>query len=257
MDTPIPAEATAITVAAPTPMVPSGPVVQEPNSLLPAIITLAKDASVDVAKLEALLKMQSQLEERQAKRECDEAFARVSARMPRVKKNGTIDLGRGKPIPFSKWEDMDEVIRPVYTAEGFSLSFNTTPSEGGKLVITAELLHRSGHSRTASLPLPMDVGPGRNGLQAVGSTISYGKRYTAEMVLNIVRESQDDDGNKGGTAVITPDQCEELAALIRETGTEEKRFLGTMGVDELGMIPQAAFTAGKNMLLGKKAKRAS
>lgn len=244
---------TAITPM-PAPALPAAP---EVNSLLPAIIHLAKDPAVDVAKLDALLKMQATMEERQAKRESDEAFARVSAKMPRVKKNGTIDLGKGREIAFAKWEDMDAVVRPIIAAEGFSLSFNTAPKEGGGLLITAELMHRSGHSRTASIPLPMDQGPGRNNLQAVGSTLSYGKRYCAEMVLNIVREGSDDDGVKGGTAVITPDQCEELAALIRETNTDEQKFLSTMGVEELGQIPQAAFTAGKNMLLGKKQKRAS
>jgi hypothetical protein len=42
--------------------------------------------------------------------------------------------------------------------------------------------------------LQLDTGPGRNQNQAMGSTLSYGKRYTAEMLLNIVREGEDTDG---------------------------------------------------------------
>ncbi len=167
MDTPIPAEATAITVAAPTPMVPSGPVVQEPNSLLPAILELARDKAVDVTKLDALLKMQAQLEDRQAKQEAIQAFARLSAAMPRVKKNGTISLGEDKStgktrgsIPFARWEDIDKVIRPLLAAEGFTLSFDSTAKEGGGLIVTGELMHRSGHVRTAMIPLALDTGPG-------------------------------------------------------------------------------------------------
>jgi hypothetical protein len=75
------------------------------------------------------------------------------------------------------------------------------------------------------------------------------------MLLNIVREGDDDDGVKGGVAYITLEQCSELSKLIQETGTDERKFLGTMGAEELGIIPQAAFTAGKNMLLSKKAKK--
>jgi hypothetical protein len=223
-----------------------------PTSLLPAIISLAKDASVDVAKLDALLKMQAQMEDRQARQAFTEAFTRLSARLPRVKKNGTIDLGKGREIAFAKWEDMDAVIRPAYTAEGFSLSFNSAQRDGGGLVVTGELTHRSGHFKTAEIPLPLDSGPGRNNLQAVGSTLSYGKRYVAEMLLNIVREGDDDDGNKGGVAYITPEECQEIIELLRETRTDERRFLTMMGVEELGQIPQAALTAGKNMLLAKK-----
>ncbi len=261
MDTVTPTDTAGTAIASvAAPALPAAP---EANSLLPAIIHLAKDPQVDVAKLDALLKMQAEMEDRQAKREAIEAFARLSAHLPRVKKNGTIDLGKdnnGKPrgsIPFARWEDMDKVIRPALAAEGFSLSFNTTSREGGGIFVTGELMHRSGHVRAATIPLPLDTGPGRNNLQAMGSTLSYGKRYCAEMLLNIVRENDDDDGVKGGIAVITPEQCEELVALIRETSTDEKKFLSTMGVEELGQIQQAAFTAGKNMLLGKKQKKAS
>lgn len=253
MDTPIPAEATAVTVA-PTPMVPAAPVVQEANSLLPAIISLAKDKSVDVNKLEALLGMQAKMEERQAKQAFVEAFARLSGALPQIEKGGYIDLGKGRKIAFARFEDMDEVIRPLLKAEGFTISFDSQPREGGGLIVTGHLLHRSGHSQTATIPLPLDIGPGRNNLQAVGSTLAYAKRYLVEMLLNLVRKSDDDDGNKGGVSYITPEQCEELQALIRETGTDEKRFLATMGVEELGQIAQAAFTPGMNMLLSKRKK---
>lgn len=242
-------------LAAPTPMVPAVPVVSEPNSLLPAIITLAKDPAVDVAKLSALLDMQEKMEARQAERQAIEAFTALSREMPRVKKNGTISLGAGKgSIAFAKWEDMDTVIRPLLVKYGFTLSFNSIERTGGGLTVTGELMHQSGHVRTAAIPLALDIGPGRNNLQAMGSTLSYGKRYCAEMLLNIVREAADDDGTKGGVAYITPDQCEELAVLIRETGTDEKRFLATFDVQELGQIQQAAFTPAMNMLLSKRKK---
>lgn len=240
-------------------------VANEPNSLLPAIISMARDPSVDVNKLDALLRMQRELQVDQARQEAIQAFGRLSRAMPRVKKNGTISLGEDKTtgkskgaIPFARWEDIDKVIRPLLAAEGFTLSFNSAAraEAGGGLVVTGELMHSSGHVRVATIPLPLDTGPGRNNLQAMGSTLSYGKRYCAEMLLNIVREGDDDDGTKGGIAYITPEQCDELTKLIQETGTDERKFLGTMGADELGQIPQAAFTAGKNMLLSKK-RRAS
>jgi hypothetical protein len=232
------------------------PAVPAPQSLLPAIIGLAKDPSVDVAKLDALLKMQAQMEERDAKREAVEAFTKLSADLPRVRKNGTIDLGKGRAIAFAKWEDMDAVIRPLLVANGFSLSFNSETREGGGLVITGQLMHRSGHVRTATIPLPLDSGPGRNNLQAVGSTLSYGKRYCAEMLLNIVREGEDDDGHAAGLRFISGEEVEQLQKLIEESGADERRFLDYMKIAHLGEMQQKDFPGAVNMLLTKKGKRA-
>ena len=239
--------------------------VSEPPSLLTAILHVARDPKLDVAKLDALLRMQAELEDRQAKREAIEAFARLSAKMPRVKKTGIIELGRDRDgnvrgtIPFAKWEEMDKVIRPLLAEEGFTLSFNSASraTEGGGLIVTGELMHRGGHVRMATIPLPLDAGPGRNNLQAMGSTLSYGKRYCAEMLLNIVREGDDDDGNKGGMAFITAEQVDELRTLIEQTKTDEARYVALFSLAHLAEMPQAALAAAKNLLLQKRKKVAT
>lgn len=227
---------------------------QEPGNLLHAIVTLAKDSAVDVAKLDALLKMQERLEGRDAEREFTAAFVRLSAKMPRVKKNGTISLGTNKgSIPFAKWEDMDKIIRPLLNEEGFALSFDSAPrpGDGGGLVVTGRL-ERGGHARTASIPLPLDTGPGRNNLQAMGSTLSYGKRYCAEMLLNIVREGDDDDGKRGGAQFITQDDIGKLRKLIADTGTDEDRFLQFFQVTDLASLTVENLAPARNMLLAKR-----
>jgi len=197
--------------------VPTPPVVAEgAGSLLTAIVQMARDPSVDADKLEKLLAMQERMEGREAERQFNLALMRLPP--IHVKKNGRIDLtskedrAKGliaqREVPFARWEDMAKVIEPLLEAEGFRLSFNSAPrqGDGGGLVVTGTLLHRDGHSRSASMPLPLDTGPGRNNLQAQGSTLSYGKRYTTEMLLNIVRDGDDDDGKRGGDKFITPEQ---------------------------------------------------
>lgn len=171
-------------------------VVQEPDSLLPAIITMAKDPTLDVEKLRALLEFQTALERRQAEIEFARALARFSAKLPQIPKNGRVSLGEGKgSYPFAKWEDMDRVIRPMMAEEGFSFNFTSEEKSSGHYVITGKLRHRDGHTETAQVVLPPNSGPGRNELQAMGGTLSYGKRYCAEMLLNIVREGDDTDAN--------------------------------------------------------------
>jgi hypothetical protein len=222
---------TALTSQSPA----SPPAITEgPGALLSAIVGMARDPTVDVAKLDALLHMQERMEAREAEREFAAAFGRLSADLPRVKKNGTIDLGVDKQsgkargqLPFARWEDVDTVIRPIMTREGFTLSFDSEPrpGEGGGLIVTGKLMHRDGHVRTASIPLALDTGPGRNNLQAQGSTLSYGKRYCAEMLLNIVREGEDDDGKRGSTKFITPEQVEELVALCKQAKRQEMQIV--------------------------------
>src|SRR6185437_3535527 len=176
--------------------------------------------------------------------------------LPRVKKNGTISLGKDKTgaereVAFAKWEDMDRVIRPLMAREGFTLSFDSAarPGDGGGLIVTGTLMHKDGHTRTASMPLPLDTGPGRNNLQAVGSTLSYGKRYCAEMLLNIVREGDDDDGKRGGAQFITQDDIGKLRKLIADTGTDEDRFLQFFQVTDLASLTVENLAPARNMLL--------
>jgi len=226
----------------------------------------ARDPSFDVQKLDALLAMQERLEKRQAEREFIAAFARLSGDLPRVKKNGTISLGndkQGKPmaVAFAKWEDMDKVIRPLMAREGFTLSFDSASrvGEGGGLVVTGTLMHKDGHSRTASMPLALDTGPGRNNLQAMGSTLSYGKRYCTEMLLNIVREGQDDDGATGeDIAMISDEQKERLIDLIKATNSDTAKFLKAVfpraKYGSLDEIPASRYPDAEAKLIEKKTK---
>jgi hypothetical protein len=222
-------------------------ITSEPGQLLTAIVSLAKDPAVDVSKLQALMTMQERMEDRQAEREFAQALTRLSGKLPRIKKNGTISLGQGKgEIPFAKWEDMDKVVRPLLDEEGFTLSFNSEPrpGDGGGAVITGTLLHRDGHSMKASMSLPLDSGPGRNNLQAMGSTLSYGKRYCAEMLLNLVREGADDDGKTGGA----------IDKLLTDTKADRPRFMQMFGIADLTTLTEQSYVAAKNMLSARAAK---
>lgn len=232
-------------------------VVDAPGELLGFIARAVSDPAVDVTKLKALLDMKRDVEADAARRDFIEAYARLSAKLPRVKKNGTIELGKddkGKArgsIPFARWEDIDKVIRPVMADEGFTLSFDTTmrDGQGGGLVVHGELMHVHGHTRRASMPLSLDTGPGRNNLQAMGSTLSYGRRYVAEMLLNIVREGDDDDGVRGGMKFITKEQVSELEQLLQAAKRDRLRFLQMFELAELENMSVDAFPAARNMLL--------
>lgn len=213
---------------------------------------------VPAEKLEMLWRMRKELLAEEHREAYDQAFAAMAAEMPQVRRDGMIELTKdGKKIgliKFARWEDMDKVIRPIMGKYGFALTYTTVERDKG-LLIRGELM-REGHSRVAEIPLPSDVGPGRNSLQAVGSAISYGKRYVAEMLLNIVRCGDDDDGNAAFERPISAELAKQLEGLIAASKTDLKKFLqwSKTGAQSLADIKQRDYVRLVNALNDKVRK---
>lgn len=182
--------AMTVTEALPTPIEPRAP------DLLSVISRAAADPAVDVLKMESLLRLQREIMADHAKAEFNEAYTRLTGRIPPVEKNGKITLGVKGEVSFATWEDINAIIQPILREENFGLTYSSR-QDGDIIVVIGTLVHMHGHSITAEAGGPPDTGPGRNQLQAIGSTITYLKRYVTEMLLNIVRKGQDDDGTGG------------------------------------------------------------
>ncbi|MNE66080.1 ERF superfamily protein [compost metagenome] len=84
------------------------------------------------------------------------------------------------------------------------------------------LSHRDGHRETTSILLPADATGSKNAVQAVASSVSYGKRYTAGALLNFTTTGEDDDGQgaiptqQPDEPVITQRQAAQLDALLKK-----------------------------------------
>src|SRR5690348_1373188 len=99
------------------------------TQMLDVIARAAADPRCDVQKMEALLRMQRELMADQARSDFNQDFAAMQPKLPRIPKRGVVDRGVGKgAFPYGKWEDIDEMIRPLLNEHGFSLSFTTEPS---------------------------------------------------------------------------------------------------------------------------------
>ena len=175
--------------------------IEQPEKLLPAdpmvsmIERVAMDPNADISKLERMLEMKERHDASQAKSEHDLAFAKASAEFPEIPLNG---VNKHTGNCYALLKDIIKFTRPVLAKYGFSLSFSTEVTERD-VIVTAELAHQGGHSKRNSLPLPRDTGAGRNPVQAVGSTQTYGQRYTAQAILGLsLGEDTEDDGNASG-----------------------------------------------------------
>lgn len=225
---------------------------QRPGSMLAIIARAAVNPAVDVEKMRALLDLQRDLLADQAKAEFNEAFARLG--LPRIPKLGIVDRGAGKGrFPYGKWETIDERIRPLLAAEGFSLSFDTRPLGEHHIAVIGTLRHRSGHSETATIgPLALDASGNKNPVQAVGSTYSYGKRYCASMLLNLTFVDEDTDGEYVMNERIESDKVDQIERLLSETKADVPRFLHHMMVKKVSEITAADFPRAITLLERKK-----
>jgi len=195
-----------------------------PGALLTAFMELARDPNVRPEVLTTLAGMQERAEDRQAEREFNQAMFRVQRQLKPMIKKGLVSLGENKgSYKFLRREDLDAELRPIYEAEGFSLSFTQRAAASGGLTIYIKVRHTGGHSETNEMELPADTGPGRSPLQARVSTISFAERVLTEMAFNVVRA--DDNGVAGGKKFISEEDAAALRALATAVGQKEGSFL--------------------------------
>lgn len=173
-------------------------VAQFGDSVLERIIAAASNPEVDIDKFERLLALQEKLVDRQAEMEFNQAMTAAQTVMRPVSADATNPQTRSK---YASYKALDDVLRPIYTAHGFSLSFNTKKSDIAENIdVICEVSHVGGFSKTYEVPMPAD-GKGAKGgdvmtkTHAAGSAMSYGQRYLLKLIFNVAVTTDDDDGN--------------------------------------------------------------
>lgn len=191
-------------------------VVSGSAAIIQVIERAAMNPAVDIDKMERLLQMQERIMEREAKAAFDEAFAAMQPELPIIEEHGGIkDRSDKVQSTYALWEDINEAIKPVLAKYGFGISFRTGAKDG-KILVTGVLAHRLGHREETSMELPSDTSGSKNAVQAVGSSTSYGKRYTAQALLNLTSRGEDDDGKAGGG------KAQESSAQLKKDGAWQK-----------------------------------
>ena len=203
-------------------VMPRTEVVQaEAGSLMEVISRAASDPNTDVDKLERLLSMYERITERSAKAAYTSALAEMQPRLPVINERGRIvikEKGTENVISssgYALWEDINEAIGPILHEFGFALSFRTGMADDGKVTVTGVLSHRDGHEESTTINLPHDSTGSKNAVQAVGSSTSYGKRYTTQALLNLTSRGEDNDA-------ASPEHVTTVSARARTSGLARK-----------------------------------
>lgn len=181
------------------------------------LVELAKDPAVDAGKMTSLVELQMKMMDYSKQEEFNKSKIAALQEMPSITKRGEI-LNKGvRQSRFSKFEDINRVVKPILQKHNLAISFNVNHN-GGAVTVQPILSHTNGFvEKGGEMSLPLDTGGAKNSTQGAGSSASYGKRYTIVAMLNLIEDGKDDDGAGGGDRPFT--ELEEAASQAASCGT--------------------------------------
>ncbi len=236
------------------------PTVQEPKNEMSAILDLAKDPAMDVDKLKALVGMQQDILNRQAKQAFAEDFVRMK---PHLKKVENKHLNSQTKSKYSKLEDINREVDPILEQFGFSSMTPVRRQDENTVTVAAILLHKNGHQEETELTLPLDKAGiagtvNKTGPHAIASSIKYCRRIALCAILNLSTGDGDDrDGNQDSDA-ITVEQASALDIRLRAISDKAlPNFLTWAKVEKLTDILAKKYSAAERAVsdMEKAAKK--
>lgn len=212
-------------------------------SILQVIDRAARDPNVDIDKMERLMQMHERIQTNHARQVYQSALARMQPELPVVRHRG--DAARR--YTYALWEDIHRGMTPVLNKYGFALFFNVETGEQVK--VTGILTHEDGHREQTEITLPADSSGNKNAVQAVASSVAYGKRYTAGALLNFATTGEDDDAQSAVQIddPLTDAQVIQLQDRLDALGLDKAELLSKCGramkrdIPTLSAIPAALF----------------
>lgn len=227
---------------------------QDQDSALLSIIEQAVRDRADLDQLKELIQFRNQIVAEQRKTAFDEALSAMQEDLPVIEKHGEIDRGSGKIQKYALFEDINEAIRPILVQHKFALFFHNDTSDG-KIKVTG-ILSYGGHREETTTELPADVGGSKNTVQAVGSSLTYGKRFVTVALLNLTtRDMPDDDGEAGGGSFISDEDRDALRQKIEDSGADLEKFCEAFKIESLAEMTTANLSRANVMLDQKMRKR--
>jgi hypothetical protein len=169
---------------------------QHQNNLLSLVNQLATNPNVDPDRVDRAFAMYKEVREMNAKESFNRAMAAFKRMGVVVEKNTHVSYTTDKGTTAYAHASLDnctEVIGAALSECGLSYYWETEQANG-VITVTCVLSHEDGHSTRTPLMSTPDSSGGKNGIQSVGSTITYLQRYTLLAATGTATKGQDDDG---------------------------------------------------------------
>lgn len=180
-----------------------------------------------------------------------EALSKAQATMQEAKEDSK------NPFFKSNYADLTSVwraCRKSLTENGLAVSHSTI-FENGEIILVTMLMHSSGEFMKGYFPLML----AKKDAQAVGSAITYAKRYALAAIVGVCVEGEDDDAEKSmdRKELINPQQQVELGKKIEGDRDAVEIILKRFGVKSLGEIPKDNFVTVMNWVETRAKERAN
>jgi len=251
-----------VKATAPGEIIPASPAVENTRPTTPAtLIELAISKDADMEKLQALMDMQERWERREAEKAFTRAMSAFRSEPLEIEKDQKVSYQTDRGV-VEYWHaslaNESNVIANAMSKHGLSFRWTTEQDmqNQGRITVTCIVSHIDGHSDRVSLSASPDQSGGKNNIQAVGSTVSYLKRYTLESAAGAATyDPLDDDGATGGGSagpeLVSAEQVEQLRAKLKEIGADESRFCKVCKVESLDQLLADKFTPAMKKLESK------
>lgn len=171
----------------------------EPTPTTPAsMIMTAIGSGASPDTLERLWALQEKYEANEARKAYHKAMAEFKRNPPEIEKDARVDYTSQKgrtQYNHATLGNVSEKINRALSEHGLSATWKTDQANG-QIKVTCTITHELGYSESTSLESPPDISGGKNGIQAIGSTVSYLQRYTILALTGLSTKEQDDDGRK-------------------------------------------------------------
>jgi len=218
-----------------------------PADMLRAVIEKGLTAE-SVGAMEKLCDLYERMETRNSERAFAEAFNALQGDLPTIVAKTQIQ-NRGK---YERFEDIMEVVGPLLTKHGFTVSFSMDFKEN-RVLETCHLTHVGGHVRSNSFAVR--TGRADTETQADCKAATTAKRMAFMNALNIVIRqdalTSENDASLEG-AYITQDRAEDLERRARLLNMNIQQFLALAGADKFTEISTAKADVLENVLAARE-----
>jgi hypothetical protein len=178
------------------------------------------------------------------------ALVKFQSELPKATKDSSADTGKYS-YDYASLDKLTEIIFPKLSENGLAYTAAPDLDENGQFGLRARLIHTSGEEIGGFYPL----GNPNNPAQAIGSAITYARRYALLALTGVAPADEDDDGASANEAQAKANVAAPASAakpkdtpesLRAEMGQLIDSSNGLVGADDANKI-MAEVTNGKDI----------
>ncbi|WP_273719160.1 MULTISPECIES: ERF family protein [Bartonella] len=220
------------------------------STAMELILERALENDVDLDRLKSLLELREKEIERQERQNFVRDLSAIQMEYKDIEQNALNTHTKSLYTTLDKYID---AIKEPLSKYHFALFSRIKEQSSNSITVEMTLKHISGNEISTQGTFPFDTTGSKNNVQAVGSTISYARRYLLGMLLNVARKEDDTDGITL-IAGVTPEQMNEIKELMEQTQAKESDILSFIGVKNL---TQMSYKQAQTVLFALKKKQRS